>query len=290
MSAANNMCIVTVPASRRRFGVRTPGSGTGTPSQASYEGLWLKSDEAGWGLNVTHQGTIVFATWFTSDTDGSGLWMVMSNGAQTSPGNFSGPLYRTTGPAFNAVPFTSIHFPDNYTAVGTLTLSFTDANNGVMSYSVNGVQQSKAIARYIYAVGGTSCTLGGAQGALPNYQDLWLNSPLGTESGWGVNLTHQGDILFATWFTYQAGGKGQWLVMSNGAKTAPNVYSGALQRTTGPAFSAVPFNPNNVARSTVGNATFTFSDANNGTFAYTIDGISQSKPIALHHATTTVCQ
>ena len=34
-----------------------------------------------------------------------------------------------------------------------------------------------------------------------NYQDLWWNP---AESGWGVNFTHQGDIIFATWFTYDA--------------------------------------------------------------------------------------
>jgi hypothetical protein len=26
--------------------------------------------------------------------------------------------------------------------------------------------------------------------------------PGGSESGWGVNLTHQGDTIFASWFTY----------------------------------------------------------------------------------------
>jgi hypothetical protein len=267
-------------------------SGMVTAAQSSYEGLWLKSDESGWGLNLTHQGTILFATWFTYDTDGSGMWLVASSVAQTSSGNFSGTLYRTAGPAFNSVPFTSLVFPANYTQVGTLTLSFTDANTGTMSYTVNGVAQSKAITRYIYAVGGTNCTLLGTQGASPNYQDLWLNSPVNSEAGWGVNLTHQGDILFATWFTYQAGGKGQWLVMSNGNKTAPGVYTGGLQRTTGPAFSAVPFNPDGVTRTTVGSATFTFSDANNGTFAYTVDGISQTKPITryIYSTPTTVCQ
>ncbi len=269
--------------------VSVPGTAACPLSAVSYEGLWLKSDESGWGLNLTQQGTILFGTWFTYDSDGSGLWLVMSNGAQTSPGNFSGTLYRTTGPAFNSAPFTPIVFPTNYSQVGTLTLSFTDANTGTMSYTVNGVTQSKAITRYIYASGGTNCTLLGTQGASPNYQDLWLKAD---EAGWGVNLTHQGDILFATWFTYQAGGKGQWLVMSNGTKTAPGVYTGGLQRTTGPAFSAVPFNPNSVTRTTVGSATFTFSDVNNATFAYTVDGVSQSKRITryVYSSPTTVCQ
>ena len=107
-----------------------------------------------------------------------------------------------------------------------------------------------------------------------------------------VNVAHQGNILFATWFTYKTGGTGQWLVMSNGAKTATGVYTGDLQRTSGPAFSAVPFNPLLVTRTTVGSAAFTFSDANNGTFAYTLDGITQSKPITryIYSSPTTVCR
>jgi len=80
--------------------------------------------------------------------------------------------------------------------------------------------------------------------------------------------------------------------MSNGNKTAPGVYSGALQTTTGPVFSAVPFNPDNVTRTTVGSATFAFTDANNGSFTYTVNGVTQSKPITryIYASPTTVCQ
>jgi hypothetical protein len=266
-------------------------------SAVSYEGLWLKGDESGWGVNVTHQGTTLFATWFTYDTDFTAMWLVASSLAQTSAGNFSGALYRTVGPGFNADPFNSITFPASYTQVGTLTFAFTDANNGTMSYTVNGVSQSKPITRFLFSKGGTNCTMGGTQGAVPNYTDLWLRSANGaTEAGWGVNIAHQGDILFATWFTYLPGSgssnKGMWLVMSNGNKTAPGVYSGALQTTTGPPFSAQPFSPNSVARTTVGSGTFTFTDANNGTFSYTVNGVSQSKPIAryIYASPSTVCQ
>jgi hypothetical protein len=107
-----------------------------------------------------------------------------------------------------------------------------------------------------------------------------------------VNITHQGDILFMTWFTYDASGKGMWLVMSEGRKTATGVYTGDLQRTTGPAFGAVAFNPAQVVRTTVGSATFTFSDANNGVFSYTVNGVSQSKTITrlIYSANATVCK
>ncbi len=53
----------------------------------------------------------------------------------------------------------------------------------------------------------------------PNYQGLWWNSPPESESGWGINLAHQGDKIFATWFTYDSAGKAYWLSMT-AAKTA----------------------------------------------------------------------
>ena len=177
--------------------------------------------------------------------------------------------------------------------MGTLSVLFFDANSGEMTYTINGVTQVKNITRYIYSAGAPTCKIGGTPGATPNYQDLWWERS-GTESGWGVNLTHQGDIIFATWFTYQAGGKGMWLVMSNGNKVGNGVYSGDLARTTGPnAFSATtPFDPTKVRQTVVGNATFTFTDASNGTFRYTVDGITQTKQIArlVVAAPVTVCK
>jgi len=265
----------------------------------SYQGLWLKfpyESEAGWGINFTHAGTVLFATWFTYDTDGSGMWLVMDNGAPSAgnPNRFTGNVYRTTAPgAFDSVPFQSIG-PGNYTLVGTLTVNFLDADTAEMSYTINGVSQTKNLSRYIYVANAPKCTLGGTPGSTPNYQDLWWASPPGSESGWGINITHQGDILFGTWFTYQAGGKGMWLVMSGLSKTGNGVYSGVIDRPTGPnAFSSTtPFNPALVQHHAVGDATFTFSDANNGTFRYTVNGVTQTKSITrlLLASPSTVCK
>jgi hypothetical protein len=112
-----------------------------------------------------------------------------------------------------------------------------------------------------------------------NVQGLWYRSPAESEAGWGINLVHQGTILFVTWFTYGADGNGMWLVMSDVRRTAANTYSGAIFRTTGPAFNAVPFNPSQVTVTQVGTATLSFTDGNNGSFSYTLNGISQVKPI-----------
>jgi hypothetical protein len=124
-----------------------------------------------------------------------------------------------------------------------------------------------------------------------NYQDLWWASPPGSESGWGINLTQQGNRIFATWFTYDVDHTPMWLVVT-APETGIGTYSGTLYRTSGPPFNAVPFNPASVVATAVGAATFTFSDGNNASFAYTVNGISQTKNITREVFANpgTVCQ
>ena len=256
------------------------GSVTAPTAAVVYQGLWWRSpaaSEGGWGINITHQGDILFATWFTYDTDGSGLWLVLARGEKTGPGTWAGKLYRTTGPAFSAIPFDPAQVVA--TEVGNATFTFATADTGTFAYTVNGVTQTKPIMREVFATPVPVCSAGGTHGAVVNFQDLWWKSPAGSEGGWGINITHQGDLIFATWFTYGADGKGMWIVMARGEKTAATTWAGKLYRTTGPAFSAATFNPANVVATEVGTGIFAFTDAANGTFSYTLNGITQSKPI-----------
>ena len=81
-----------------------------------------------------------------------------------------------------------------------------------------------------------------------------MAAPAGTESGWGINVAHQGDVIFTTWFTYDATGKAWWLSMTANP-TAAGVNSCTLYQTSGPAFSAMPFDPSQVTRTLVGSGT-----------------------------------
>ena len=143
----------------------------------------------------------------------------------------------------------------------------------------------------------TLATLAGIASAAPNYQGLWWNSPPGSESGWGVSLAHQGDVIFATWFTYDFDGSPLWLA-GTAQKSAPGVYAGTLLRTTGPAFSAQPWDKANVGRTPVGTYTLSFANGNSGTFAYSItlgtppQTVTQSKAITrqVFRAPGTTCQ
>ena len=289
----------------------TPGNnGTGTndwvlvldtssPVPVSYQGIWWNApsnSESGWGLNIAHQADTLFASWFTYDVTGRAWWLVMT-AARSGPNVYDGILYRTSGPPFNAQPFNPAAVVP--VAVGSGRLAFDDASNGTFTYTISGagpsVTQQKRITREVF--GPLPTCVFGAQpdlAAATNYQDLWWAAPAGSESGWGINLNHEGDTIFATWFTYDLDGSPLWLVVT-ASRTGAATYAGDLYRAAGARFDA--FDPAAVVATKVGTASFAFANGNAATFAYSIDGIgptavSQTKAITreVFAAPGTVCE
>lgn len=259
-----------------------PLTAVGAGRTDNHTGLWWAAPagrESGWGINFTHQGDIVFATLFTYDAQGKPMWLVMSNGAKQADGaTFRGTLYRTRGPAFDARPFVPIG-AGNFTAVGTLSVRFTSAATATLEYSVDGTTVRKLIQRQVYGSRAASCAPAStARRRLANYQDLWWNPD---ESGWGLNVTHQDETLFATLFTYDATGKAVWWVMSNGARLDDGAYAGSLYRTEGAPFDAErpePTKPEQIIP--VGFMKLTFTDGENGELVYSVaDNVNITKAI-----------
>ena len=255
---------------------------------ANYTDLWWNAAESGWGINVNHQGETFFATWFTYDADGAGMWLVMTEGTGTATRK-TGALYRATG-----IPFASIngapsaHFP--LPVVGTGTFEVVDASTLRFSYTVNGISQVKNLQRMAFAAPTRCVETRTGRAHATNYQDLWWNA---SESGWGLNIAHQGDTIFATWFTYGAGGRGQWLVGSELRRQATGEFRGRLYRTTGRAFDQITAGaPVLGSQPDVGEATLTFQDGENGRFEYTVDGVTQAKTITRQRfgVTTPLCR
>jgi serine protease len=273
---------------------------TAVVNRRNYGGLWWNApggSEAGWGINFAHQGGTIFASWFTYDLTGKAWWLVMSAN-QTSPNSYTGTLFQATGPAFDAMPFPPIGSPGGATgaAVGTGTLTFSDANDGTFAYTVKGISQTKAITRQTFGPL-PLCTFG-AQVNLAltsNYQDLWWAAPAGSQAGWGINLTHEGDTMFITWFTYDVDRTPMWMVATV-TKAGLSSYTGDLIRlASGPPFNAVPFpplgSPGGATGSTVGSIQLAFFDGNSGTLTYTANGETQSRDITreVFTAPGTVC-
>src|SRR6185369_12000424 len=114
---------------------------------ANVTALWWIPSESGWGLNLIHRSSsnIVFGTWYTYGADGKRTWFVMPSGSWSNPTTYTGTLYATSGPAFTG-PFD----PSLVTiaAVGTGTLTFSNASNATWTYSVNGISGVKTIQRF----------------------------------------------------------------------------------------------------------------------------------------------
>src|SRR6476646_754089 len=154
--------------------------------------------------------------------------------------------------------------PNGFVPLTQGSVNFADVDElGYASLPIDGVHAlyfNGAVVQNVATnfAGQTASVPASTSGGARNYEGLWWKAPANSESGWGINFAHQGDVIFATWFTYDATGKAWWLVMT-ATKTADATYSGTLYSTHGPAFNAVPFSPSGVAATSVGTATLTFS-------------------------------
>lgn len=283
-----------------------------TSATDNYTSLWWVGDaESGWGINVNHQGNILFASMFNYEaaglgTQNPGMWLVATATRVGTNADYVGDLLRVTGPAFNASPFPPITAA-NSTRVGNLRLDFVSPSLGNLTYDVSGAGTggtgttvTKRIVRQTF---GTlpNCGFSGTDRSYTNnFQDLWWNP---AESGWGINFTHQyGSVetIFASMFTYEAGAgntnKGLWTVatlpktgeraINVGTTAQPSfrlerTFSGDLLRVTGSAFNAVPFIPLNAATNVtkVGTMRAVFTEGNKATLTYDINGQAVTKAI-----------
>ena len=106
-----------------------------------------------------------------------------------------------------------------------------------------------------------------------NNTDMWFDP---AESGWGLNLIHQGNTLFATLFVYGADRQPKWYVASNVSGDG-GVYTGTLRECTGPWFGG-PFNARPVTCRDVGPLRFEPGEAA-GNLEYTIDTVHVVKQV-----------
>ena len=108
---------------------------------------------------------------------------------------------------------------------------------------------------------------------------LWIKPD---ESGWGLNLFHQGSTVFGSLFVYGPDGQPRWYTASNMASSDDgpvhdhsSSVSGDLYEATGPYFGG-PFDPSKVTRRKVGTMSIDLGSSLTGV-VYTIDGVTVSK-------------
>jgi hypothetical protein len=128
---------------------------TGGAPLWNHTDLWWDPAESGWGMNLMQHGSgVIFATWFVYGADRKATWFVVSDGSWTSPTEFIGTIYRTTGPNYADCTVGSCPQPFDPRAVGvtvagTLVLDFspTSANFALASLTIDGVTIQKNLQR-----------------------------------------------------------------------------------------------------------------------------------------------
>jgi uncharacterized protein (DUF1800 family) len=236
-------------------------------------GFWWKPTESGWGVSIQQQGARTFAVWFTYDTQAKPVWYtldcafagsVCAGDLVTGSGT---PLSQITGPA-NVTP--------SKAGTGSITLTGSGSTARLaLAYTIGAVTQTKSNLEpqnFAAADQIPVCTLQSvsSRANLTNYTDHWWGGE--NASGWGVQISHQGNQVFAGWYSYNEQRTATWIT-AQGAQDPANArrFTGTLyQVNTGIAFSQIsgPISQSNV--SVAGTFEFNFSDGERGTFTYSL--------------------
>ncbi len=267
--------VATVFAVFVALGVMVPQAAQA--QNASYSDLWWNPSESGWGINLNQQGDVIFATWFTYGDGGRNAWYVMSDARKQPDGSFKGAIYQTTGVSFAQI--NGQKASKSVAEVGSGTLQFSSLNAATFNYKIGALDQTKSIVRQQYKTTPTVCTQQPptvSRAASQNYQDLWY---IPAEEGWGVNITHQENTLFATWFTYDADGQGVWFVASDVQRQYDGSFQGEVYRTTGTPLAQINGASATASVTRVGLIRFFFRDGVNGEMAYDVSGARNVKQI-----------
>ena len=152
-----------------------------------YTDLWYTSTEPGHGVYIVQEGNTIFLAMFVYDGARLPRWYYASsitpvNGSNTQ---WSGQLAQNQGTSFASPWNPADLFPR---AVGTVTLNFTSASQGTMTFTVDGINVTQPLVRFSFAnesLGGSYAggLLAKASGCTPNASTLAISDRLTVDHG-----------------------------------------------------------------------------------------------------------
>ena len=154
-----------------------------------YSDLWgggtPQPNEAGWGLNLIQQGDVIFGTMFVYGSDNTARWFSVTLSPSGGSTTWSGALDQTTG-SFYGAPWSNASV--THTAVGNMTVSFSSAATGTLTYNVGSQTVNKLISRFsLRAPNLNGRYLGGAVGTCSNGTQVLIFDAL--------NITQNGNTM-----------------------------------------------------------------------------------------------
>lgn len=70
----------------------------------------------------------------------------------------------------------------------------------------------------------------------PNHTGTWSQPD---QPGWGLSISHQGEVLFALWYTYAADGRPEWFIIPGARRQPDGSYQVSIVRVTGTPFDRI---------------------------------------------------
>ncbi|MGZ5097687.1 MAG: hypothetical protein ACXWBK_06370 [Usitatibacter sp.] len=231
-------------------------------SSAPWQDLWWAGlGENGWGMSIVQHRDMLFSVIYAYDAGGKSTWYVFPGGqwneARTA---FTGALYVPRGAPFTA--YDAARFVVG-SPVGSATLTFTDASNAVLDYSINGTPGRKNITRQLFGPPTAAVA--------PSFGDMWWGGV--AQNGWGIAVLQQHFSLFAVWFTYGESGAPTWFVMPAGTWADASTYEGRIYRASGSPWLGAVYDARDFKTTDAGSFRIRFA-GDGATLEYTIDGRS----------------
>jgi hypothetical protein len=130
--------------------------------------------------------------------------------------------------------------------------------------------------RFLFAAAllGCAALLASPARAITDYTDTWWTP---SEPGWGINLTHQANAVFGTFYVYGQDGKSIWFTAQMTRDGTGERFTGSLYRINGTWYGAPTWNGYQIAPA--GTATFTATSSTSGTLVYSVDSVNVTKTI-----------
>lgn len=246
-------------------GIALPGASPAPAPPRVHDMWWGGFVENGWGMSIVQSPSFpgrTFAALYAYDSAGEPTWWVMTLGdwATARGPQFTAPAYSATGSPWYAYEPGIIYVGD---PAGRVRLNFSDANNGEMSFTLNGVAGHKRIERMLF--GPPSST------TRPDVSGLWWGGF--AQNGWGISVLQQYDKLFSVWYTYDAANKPRWFVMPDGRWTSATTWEGRIYRVQGSPWLGAAYDSSKLKLTDVGAFTMNFAPQG-ATFTYSMDGRS----------------
>jgi hypothetical protein len=116
-----------------------------TAPAVDYTDLWWLPSEPGWGMAITQQFGMIVIAWFAYNDGGAATWYIVPN-CVAAGSSCSGTVYEKSDTGMQP------QWPP--IALGTIAVTFTDANNGIFTYTYKSSQgtyyYTKPITRQVF--------------------------------------------------------------------------------------------------------------------------------------------